>query len=174
MVYGTMVMQAYAVETATRALRRNRPFCMGSLYWQINDVWPVFSWASVDFYGQWKALHYRGRDSYKDILITVTSDKSDPGEIKVHFLNDKLTNVIASAVIDVMDFNGTSYGEFVFNQVIIPANSRRTERISLLLPEIDPNSTFIRANLYNYTNQAFLDNQIYPYARPLDWKLQKP
>jgi len=115
-------------------------------------VWPVFSWASVDFYGQWKALHYRGRDSYKDILITVTSDKSDPGEIKVHFLNDKLTNVIASAVIDVMDFNGTSYGEFVFNQVIIPANSRRTERISLLLPEIDPNSTFIRANLYNYTN----------------------
>jgi beta-mannosidase len=78
-------------------------------------VWPVFSWASVDFYGQWKALHYRGRDSYKDILITVTSDKSDPGEIKVHFLNDKLTNVIASAVIDVMDFNGTSYGEFVFN-----------------------------------------------------------
>ena len=72
-VYGTMVMQAYAIETAISALRRSRPYCMGSLYWQINDVWPVFSWASVDYYGQWKALHYRGREAYKDLVVFITA-----------------------------------------------------------------------------------------------------
>ena len=86
-VYGTMVMQAYAVEVAIHALRRNRPYCMGSLYWQINDVWPVFSWASVDYYGQWKALHYRGREAYKDVVSLVTAEDTE-GSFKIHLINE--------------------------------------------------------------------------------------
>jgi len=86
-VYGTMVMQAYAVEVAIQALRRNRPYCMGSLYWQINDVWPVFSWASVDYYGQWKALHYRGREAYKDVVSLVTAEDTE-GSFKIHLINE--------------------------------------------------------------------------------------
>ena len=73
-VYGSMVMQAYAFEHAIDALRRNRPYCMGSLYWQINDVWPVFSWATVDFYGQWKAAHYRIKKAYEDIAVFITQN----------------------------------------------------------------------------------------------------
>lgn len=59
------------MKTAIEALRRGKPFCMGSLYWQLNDVWPVISWASVDFYGQWKASHYVAREMYKEVLISV-------------------------------------------------------------------------------------------------------
>jgi beta-mannosidase len=68
---------------------------MGSLYWQINDVWPVFSWASVDYYGQWKALHYRSREAYKDVVVFATSQGKKPqdGYFKVYAINEKLTDV---------------------------------------------------------------------------------
>lgn len=62
--YYSQVMQAYALETAIVALRSNKPFCMGSLYWQLNDVWPVSSWATVDYYGRYKIAHYKIRELY--------------------------------------------------------------------------------------------------------------
>mgnify|MGYP001807175157 CR=1 FL=1 len=68
-VYATMVMQGYTIQYGIESLMRNRPYCMGSLYWQLNDVWPVFSWASVDFFGQWKALHFRAKEMYKDTTV---------------------------------------------------------------------------------------------------------
>lgn len=44
---------------------------MGTLYWQLNDVWPVTSWASIDYYNEWKALHYTVREAYKDIVTLI-------------------------------------------------------------------------------------------------------
>jgi beta-mannosidase len=58
-------MQAYALEMAIVSLRLNKPYNMGSLYWQLNDVWPVSSWATVDYYGAYKAAHYRIRQVYQ-------------------------------------------------------------------------------------------------------------
>ena len=54
-------MQSYALEMAIVSLRLNKPYNMGSLYWQLNDVWPVSSWSSVDYYGTYKAAHYKIR-----------------------------------------------------------------------------------------------------------------
>lgn len=62
--YYTQVMQSYALEVAITSLRLNKPYTMGSLYWQLNDVWPVSSWATVDYYGNYKAAHYRIRHLY--------------------------------------------------------------------------------------------------------------
>ena len=59
--YYSQVMQSYALEMAIVSLRLNKPYNMGSLYWQLNDVWPVSSWATVDYYGTYKAAHYRIR-----------------------------------------------------------------------------------------------------------------
>lgn len=67
--YYSQVMQAYALELAIVSLRGNKPICMGSLYWQLNDVWPVSSWASVDYYGAYKISQYRIRDVYNQLLI---------------------------------------------------------------------------------------------------------
>lgn len=59
--YYSQVMQAYALQMAIVSLRGHKPICMGSLYWQLNDVWPVSSWATVDYYGSYKIAHYRVR-----------------------------------------------------------------------------------------------------------------
>src|SRR5260370_10510673 len=60
-LYVSQVLQAEAIKVGAEHLRRQRPRTMGSLYWQLNDCWPVASWASIDYYGHWKALQYYAR-----------------------------------------------------------------------------------------------------------------
>lgn len=69
-LYVGQVLQADAVKMGMEAFRRDRPFCMGSIVWQLNDCWPVASWSSRDYYGRWKALHYVTRKAYDDILVS--------------------------------------------------------------------------------------------------------
>ena len=57
----SQILQGYAMKVATEHWRRNRGRCMGSIYWQFNDNWPVASWSSMDYYGRYKALHYMAR-----------------------------------------------------------------------------------------------------------------
>jgi len=75
-VYVSQLLQAEGVRMAIEAHRRAKPLCMGTLFWQIDDCWPVASWSSIDYYGRWKALHYAARDAYASLLIApvVTAD----------------------------------------------------------------------------------------------------
>ncbi len=66
-VYLSQIMQALALKTGIEA-HRGAPRCMGSLYWQINDCWPATSWATVDYYGRWKAAHYAVKKAFKEFL----------------------------------------------------------------------------------------------------------
>ena len=68
-VYYTQLVQAYGTGLGITAHRLRQPHCMGTLYWQLNDCWPVASWSSLDYFGNWKALHYRARDLYRDCVI---------------------------------------------------------------------------------------------------------
>ena len=69
--YTTQLMQAYAMRTAVEHYRRNRGRCMGALYWQLNDCWPVLSWSSIDYNGTPKAVHYAAERFYAPILLSV-------------------------------------------------------------------------------------------------------
>jgi beta-mannosidase len=73
-LYVGQVLQAEAIKYAIEAHRRKKPYCMGSLYWQINDCWPVASWSGIDYFGRWKALHYFAKKAFADILISPTID----------------------------------------------------------------------------------------------------
>lgn len=70
LVYASQLLQAEAIKYAAEHMRRNRGRCMGSLYWQLNDCWPVASWASVDSNGRYKALHYEARRFYQPIHVS--------------------------------------------------------------------------------------------------------
>lgn len=67
LLYVTQILQAVAIKSGVEHWRRNRGRCMGTLYWQMNDNWPVASWASIDYYGRWKALHYMAKNFYRPV-----------------------------------------------------------------------------------------------------------
>ena len=70
LLYASQLLQAEAIRYGVEHLRRNRGRCMGTLYWQLNDIWPVASWASIDYYGRWKALHYVAKRFYNPVMIS--------------------------------------------------------------------------------------------------------
>jgi beta-mannosidase len=118
-VYLSQVQQAETIKIGAEHLRRQRPRTMGSLYWQLNDCWPVASWSSIDYYGRWKALHYYARRFYDDILISpfVHDDKVD-----VYVVSDKLRPLSATIHMRLLDFNGESLLDQT-KDVQIPAQS---------------------------------------------------
>lgn len=82
-IFMSQLMQAEAVKKAIEAHRRAKPYCMGTLYWQINDCWPVASWASMDYYGNWKPLQYYAKRLFSDILVSAYSASEDKISFKV-------------------------------------------------------------------------------------------
>ena len=83
----SQIQQGMAIKYAVEHWRRNRPRCMGALYWQLNDCWPVASWSSLDYAGRWKALHYMARRFYAPVLVSGVED-ADHGTVEVHLAND--------------------------------------------------------------------------------------
>jgi len=75
-LYVNHVLQAEGIKMAIEAHRRNMPVCMGSLYWQLNDCWPVASWSGIDNYGNWKAMHYFVKKAFNDILVSPDIDNN--------------------------------------------------------------------------------------------------
>ncbi len=70
LIYASQLLQAEAMKYCVEHLRRNRGRCMGALYWQLNDIWPVASWASIDYYGRYKALHYYAKKFFAPVMIS--------------------------------------------------------------------------------------------------------
>jgi beta-mannosidase len=91
----SQMLQGMAIKYAVEHWRRTMPRGMGTLYWQLNDCWPVASWASIDYYGRWKALHYMARHFFAPILISGLEDW-DTGEVEIHITNDNQAEVAGS------------------------------------------------------------------------------
>jgi beta-mannosidase len=120
-VYISQLLQAQAIKTASEAHRRNKPYTMGTLFWQINDCWPTISWSTIDYYGNWKAAHYQVKNSYKDVLVSITQ-KDDV--VKTYIVSDRLTGSTGMLKFFVYNFDG----KILFKdsiQVTVPGNSSK-------------------------------------------------
>jgi beta-mannosidase len=102
-IYLSQLVQAYGMKTAVEAHRRSMPYCMGTLYWQLNDSWPVISWSGLDYYGCWKALHYFARRAYQDVMICAVAEN---GKLKAFLVNDLQEDKTGRAEMKLMDFSG--------------------------------------------------------------------
>jgi beta-mannosidase len=102
-LYVSQVLQAEGIKIGAEHFRRSRPETMGSIFWQLNDCWPVASWSSIDYYGRWKALQYYARRFYAPILV---SPHVEDGSLKVYIVSDKTVPEPVTLRVKLMDFNG--------------------------------------------------------------------
>jgi len=87
LVYLSMALQAEGIRYGVEHWRRHPDRVAGTLYWQLNDCWPVASWSSLDYFGRWKALHYAARRFYAPLMLSI---EDNPPEMLVHLTNDLL------------------------------------------------------------------------------------
>lgn len=119
-LYMSQVLQAEAMKMAIEAHRRSMPYCMGTLYWQMNDCWPVASWAGMDYYGKWKAMQYYAKRSFADTMLSF--DKTDDGVINIHAVTDLLESLKGELRLSLYDFAGVLIKQET-TQVSITGNS---------------------------------------------------
>ncbi|MBD2867452.1 beta-mannosidase [Paenibacillus arenilitoris] len=103
-LYMSQVLQAEAMKIAIEAHRRKMPYCMGTLYWQMNDCWPVASWSGMDYYGKWKAMQYYAMNSFKDTMVSF--DRTDGGRVEAHVVRDELSALSGELRVVLHDFAG--------------------------------------------------------------------
>ena len=103
-LYASQVLQAEAMRTAVEHWRRNRGRCMGAIYWQINDCWPVASWSSIDSEGRWKALHYAAKRFFAPVMASVENDGL---RVRASVVNDTLNGFEGKLVFQIVDAHGT-------------------------------------------------------------------
>lgn len=101
-IYLSQACQMECIKDATEFWRRNRDRCNGSLYWQLNDCWPVCSWSSIDYYGNFKALQYHAKHFFAPLCVSIEVNKKD---IKVYVLNDTLSDTDVKLNFKVVDFD---------------------------------------------------------------------
>ena len=145
-VYYSQLSQAYGIGLAIEAQRAAKPYCMGTLYWQLNDAWPVISWSSIDYAGNKKILHENLKELYAPILIGVlpTTD----GNFTVYAVSDLYREINGILTLNVHDFDKNllkSYSE----QVLIPENGciHLALDVNALVEEFDKTKIYIEMQL---------------------------
>lgn len=107
-VYVSQLMHALGTKVAVESHRAAMPYCMGTLYWQIDDCWPTISWASLDYYLGWKAAHYAARESMQMLLPVFVPNKTN---LSLKIVNDYSANQKVSATVRLFDMQGKVYWE---------------------------------------------------------------
>jgi beta-mannosidase len=149
-LYASQVLQAEAVKVGAEGWRRDRPRTMGSIFWQLNDCWPVASWSSIDYYGRWKALQYYARRFYAPVLV---SPHVEDGVIAVYIVSDHTAPEQAQLRLRIMHFDGSMIREMQQSVTVRPLSSQRALAVPLSelqetgKPSLDPSQIFVAAEL---------------------------
>jgi len=171
LLYVGQLLQADAIKMALKTHRSDMPYCMGSLYWQINDCWPVASWSGIDYYGKWKALHYSAKEACKNQIINVVIEN---GKLLIYGVSDLPQKTAAVIRLNLMDFTGFSLWSRPV-KVSLPANSSAVV-YSLDLKDLPlsyrEKEVVLTASLAIGNRE--IDQEFVYFAKPKDLKLSDP
>lgn len=170
LVYVGLVLQGQGMRHGIEAHRRNRPYCMGSLFWQLNDSWPVVSWSGIDYYGNWKALMYQSKRAFAPILINAIKEGDD---LCVYLVSDELQDHDGVRLdVELMDFDGKAHGKWTQDGKLA-ANSSvlfMKKRAGELQGKLSAANSLLHFTL-KAKNGATLADDVFYFAYPKDQKL---
>jgi beta-mannosidase len=171
-IYVSQLLQAYGIKTAIEAHRNAKPRCMGTLYWQFNDCWPVISWSSTDYYHHPKALQYFVRKAYSNLLVTL---EKKGNSIDVRINSDKTVSISGQVELQLTDFDGNVYWQQKKPVTIAPNGNIIADKIDTLLllkDKTNISSLVLYASL-KVNDKIVSDNYLY-FKDPKDLSLQDP
>ncbi|MFT6443517.1 MAG: beta-mannosidase [Salibacteraceae bacterium] len=135
---------------------------MGTLYWQLNDCWPAVSWSSIDYFGNWKALHYQAKKSFENVLISAVIKDN---HVKIHIVNDHREPVSGQLKVTLIDFQGNNSIEYNKEQItVFRLSSELVFNEELTIK--DKSTSFLRITFDNKT-------RLFYFNKPKDLKLDK-
>lgn len=167
--YVSQLLQAHGMKIAIEAHRLAKPYCMGSLYWQLNDCWPVTSWSTLDYYGNWKAAHYQVKESFAPILLAVTENLDG---LSIFSSNDNMEVKEGIATAKLIDFSGkelwTASKECVLD---VERNTTCMQIFYKELPKFVNEKTVL---LIEFTSNQKKSIAHHYFVKPKELQLEKP
>lgn len=173
----SQINQAEAIEYGVEYWRQNRSDfrCMGSLYWQLNDCWPVASWASLDYYGRWKALHYFAKRFYQPLFASVRENVEN---VEFWVTNDLKKSCEIELNWKIMNSEGEIQANGVNISSLLPCASLMVHLVDVSLINSDKSSLqnyIIFYKLYSNDKGKILVHQGFRlFEAPKFFKLQDP
>lgn len=169
-VYASQLLQRDGMQIAIEAHRRNKPYCMGSLYWQWNDCWPVTSWSAIDYDHQPKALYYATKKLYANFGLSVTHNG---GQYQIYVISDSTQSIPARLEVSLKDMKGQILLKKVKNISVKENSSEMFENFSdEELKAFRKNEIYLSCNLIvNEKNRA---HKNYFFVKPKELVLYKP
>ncbi|MDV2457976.1 beta-mannosidase [Elizabethkingia anophelis] len=172
--YLSQLLQARAMQVAIEAHRRAMPYNMGSLYWQINDCWPVVSWSSIDYLGNWKAAHYQAKRSFEQQLIAI---ENKDGILKTRVINDGIKDFKSVRLsVSIQKLNGEVVEKFDETDQKLSANSiveYSPLKIADIVAKELQDQVVMHYTLKDEKNNVLAESNFY-LVYPKDLKLTKP
>ncbi|HOV93543.1 MAG TPA: glycoside hydrolase family 2 protein [Spirochaetales bacterium] len=143
-IYASQVQQAMAIKTAVEFWRSCKPRCMGTLYWQLNDVWPAISWSSIEYSGLWKLLHYEARRFYDPLLPALfLQDES----IKLFVVSDFDAELDVTCTVRFCAFDGATLAETNLKAQIAPQASMQLWSLPVKQVPASPQDCYVEASI---------------------------
>ena len=169
--YVSQLLQRDGITTAIEAHHRAMPYCMGTLYWQLNDCWPVTSWSAIDYKNRPKAIYYETKKLYDPVSISVKEDRK---QHEIYIISDEQTNLTGTLEITIKKTNG----EILYSKTKNVDVKNNTSLIYFSISE-DYIKDFPKNEIY--LNCVFKDTisnvsatKNYLFVKPKDLKLYAP
>lgn len=135
-IYLSQLQQALAIKVAVEFWRTLKPYCRGTLYWQLNDNWPVASWSGIDYLGELKQLHYHAKRFYAPLLVTAF--RTPAGVLELHVVSDLNDRFDGRVKATFIDFYGHARSELHWQISLNPLEAKKIAE----LPEPEITSGF--------------------------------
>ena len=171
LVYLSLLLQAEGIRYGVEHWRRNRNRVSGTLIWQLNDCWPVASWASLDYFGRWKALHYAAKRFYAPLLLSVAEEGKT---MRVHITSDLIqpVDVLVRWRVELLNGKSLSSGEKNLRAMALADTLVDTYDFSTLVSDENKRNVVFIAEMWQ--DGKLVSRSVTPFVANKHLELRRP